>query len=93
MDALVDMEDNSYSKEPVKTSYGYHVIYRLDQKKTPKLKEVKETIIDNIIADKKAEDANLGAKALISLREEKKIDFKDTVMKEKYEELCKNYEK
>ena len=91
MDALVDMEDNSYSKEPVKTSYGYHVIYRLDQKKTPKLKEVKETIIDNIIADKKAEDANLGAKALISLREEKKIKFSDTVMKEKYEEYCEKY--
>jgi len=59
MNALVDMEDNSYSEEPVKTSYGYHVIYRLDQKKTPKLKEVKEDIINNLIAEKKEDDANL----------------------------------
>ena len=91
MDALTDMDDESYSEEPVKTSYGYHVIYRLDQKKTPKLKEVKETIIENIIADKKADDANLLSKALISLREEKNIDFKDTVMKEKYDTYCKSY--
>lgn len=93
MDALEDMDDNSYSEEPVKTSYGYHVIYRLDQKKKPALKEVKEDIIDNLIADKKADDANLLYKSLISLREEKKIKFSDTVMKEKYEDYCKQYKK
>lgn len=91
MDALTDMDDNSYSKDPVKTSYGYHVIYRLDQKKAPKLKEVKETIIENLISQKQSEDANLLYKALISLREEKKIKFSDTVMKEKYEEYCEKY--
>ena len=93
MDALEDMDDNSYSEEPVKTSYGYHVIYRLDQKKKPALKEVKEDIIDNLIADKKADDANLLYKSLISLREEKKINFSDTVMKEKYEDYCEQYKK
>ena len=91
MEALVDMDDNSYSEDPVKTSYGYHVIYRLDQKDTPKLKEVKEDIIDNLITEKKSEDSNLLYKALISLREEKNIKFSDTVMKEKYESYCKQY--
>ena len=91
MTALKDMEDNTYSEEPVKTSYGYHVIYRIDHKEAPTLKKVKETIIKNIIADKKANDSNLLYKALISLREEKKIDFKDTVMKSKYEDYCKQY--
>ena len=91
MDALTDMEDNSYSEEPVKTSYGYHVIYRLDQKKAPKLKEVKDVIIENLISEKQSEDANLLYKALISLREEKNIKFSDTVMKEKYEDYCKQY--
>ena len=91
MDALTDMDDNSYSKDPVKTSYGYHVIYRLDQKKAPKLKEVKEVIIENLITEKKSKDADLLYKALISLREEKNIKFSDTVMKEKYEDYCKKY--
>lgn len=91
MDALKEMEDNTYSLEPVKTSYGYHVIYRIDQKETPKLKDVKETIISNILTDKKAEDEDLLYKALIKLREENNIDFKDTVMKDKYNDYKKNY--
>lgn len=89
LDALKDMKDNSFSKDPVKTSYGYHVIYRLDQKETPKLKEVKETIIENLIADKKSEDENIQYKALISLRKEKGLEFKDTGIKEKYDDYCK----
>ena len=93
MEEMQELENDEYSKEPVKTSYGYHIVYRIDQKDTPKLKDVKDTIIDIISSKKQAEDSNLLYKALISLREEKKIDFKDTVMKEKYEELCKNYEK
>lgn len=91
MTALKDLEDNSYSTEPVKTSYGYHVIYRLDQKEAPKLKEVKEEIIETIIADKKAEDSELLYKALIELRKENKIEFSDTVLGSKYDAHVKKY--
>lgn len=89
--ALKEMEDNTYSEEPVKTSYGYHVIYRLDQKEAPSLKEMKETIVKKLVTDKKANDKDLLYKALIALREEKNIDFKDTVMKDKYETYTKQY--
>lgn len=92
MTALKEMDDNSYSEEPVQTSYGYHVIYRLDQKKAPTLKKTKEKIVENLVSDKKSEDSNLLYKALISLREEKNITFSDTVMKAKYENYCKQYE-
>ena len=91
MNALKEMDDESYSEEPVKTSYGYHVIYRLDQKKKPSLKKSKEKIVENLISEKKEKDANLLYKSLISLRKEKNIKFNDTVMKEKYEEYCKKY--
>lgn len=91
MTALEEMEENSFSKEPVKTSYGYHVIYKKDQKKTPTLKKSKEKIVENLIADKKADDSNLLYKALISLREEKNIKFSDTVMEEKYKTYCEQY--
>ena len=91
MTALKGMEDKSFSKEPVKTSYGYHVIYRLDQKEKPTLKKVKDKIIEKIITEKKSKDSNLQYKALISLRKEKKIKFSDTVMKSKYESYCKQY--
>lgn len=93
MDALEDMDNNSYSEEPVKTSYGYHVIYRLDQKKAPKLKDAKEEIIEILIDEAQKDDSNILYKSLISLREDKKIKFNDTVMKDKYKEYCKKYEK
>ena len=50
-----------------------------------------ETIINNLIADEKAEDANLLFKSLINLRKEKNIKFNDTVMAEKYSQYCKQY--
>ncbi len=91
LEAIKDMDENSFSKEPVKTSYGYHVIYKLDQKKAPKLKKVKDTIIENLVSDKKSEDENITYKALINLRKENKLEFSDTEMKEKYETYCKEY--
>lgn len=89
--ALKEMKNNSYSKEPVKTSYGYHVIYRIDQKEAPKLKETKETIIENLITEKKSKDEKITYKALINLRKEHKLKFNDTVLKEKYDTYCKEY--
>lgn len=91
IEALKKLDNNSYSKEPVKTSYGYHVIYRLDQKDKKKLKKVKDEIIEAISTEKKNADSNLLYKALISLREEKKIKFTDTVLKSKYESYKKQY--
>ena len=93
MTALKEMEDKTYSKEPVKTSYGYHVIYRIDQKKKPTLKKVKDKIVEKIITERKSKDSNLLYKALISLRKEKKIKFSDTDMSAKYDAYCKQYQK
>ena len=90
-DALKDMDDNSYSEEPVKTSYGYHVIYRLDQKKAPSLKKAKSTIVEKLVSEKEEKDSNLQYKALISLREKNNIKFSDTDMKAKYESYIKQY--
>lgn len=91
MTALKKMDNNSYSEEPVKTSYGYHIIHRLDQKKKPTLKKSRDKIISNLVTDKKSADSNLLYKSLISLRKEKNIDFSDTVMKTKYESYCNQY--
>lgn len=91
MNALKKLEDNSYSTEPVKTSYGYHVIYRLDQKEKPSLKKAKKDIIEKIVDTKKSEDSNLLYKALINLRKENKLEFKDTDLKSKYDAYIKKY--
>lgn len=91
MEALKKLDDESYSDEPVKTSYGYHIIYRIDQKETPKLKEVKSDIIEQIVTNKKSEDSNLLYKALISLREENNLEFTDTILESKYQAYKNKY--
>ena len=90
--AIKEMDENSYSKEPTKTSYGYHVIHTLDKKEKPTLKDAKETIIEKLVSEKKSEDTNLLYKALIALRKEHKLEFTDTDLEDKYKTYCKEYE-
>ena len=92
-DALKKMDNKSYSDEPVKTSYGYHVIYRESQKKAPTLKQAKSKIIDKLVDEKIQADSNMLYKALISLRNDKKIKFSDTDLKAKYDAYIKQYNK
>lgn len=91
MEAMQKLENNSYSKEPVKTSYGYHVIYRIDQKEKPALDEVKEEIIDSLVSEKKSEDKNISYVALDKMREESGLKFSDTVLEKKYNTYMSQY--
>lgn len=91
MEAMQKLENNSYSKEPVKTSYGYHVIYRIDQKEKPALEDVKEEIIDSLVSEKKSEDKNISYVALDKMREESSLKFSDTVLEKKYNTYMSQY--
>ena len=89
MNALKALEDGKYTTEPVKTSYGYHVIYRIEQKEKAALDDVKDLIVDNLAAEKEEADQYIAAKALIELRKENEFTFHDTVMEDKYNEYVK----
>lgn len=91
MEAMQKLENNSYTKEPVKTSYGYHVIYRIDQKEKPTLEDVKEEIIDSLVSEKKSEDKNISYVALDKMREESGLKFSDTVLEKKYNTYMSQY--
>ena len=91
MEAMQKLENNSYSKEPVKTSYGYHIIYRIDQKEKPTLEDVKEEILDSLVSEKKSEDANIVYIALDKMRDEAGLKFSDTVLEKKYNTYMSQY--
>lgn len=93
MEAMQKLENNSYTKEPVQTSYGYHVIYRIDQKEKPSLKDVKEEIITSLVSEHKSEDTSVQYKALEKMREYAKLKFTDTVLEKKYETYKSQYNK
>lgn len=93
MEAMQKLENNSYTKEPVQTSYGYHVIYRIDQKEKPSLKDVKEEIITSLVSEHKSKDTSVQYKALEKMREDAKLKFTDTVLEKKYETYKSQYNK
>lgn len=91
MEEMQRLEDNSYSKTPVKTSYGYHVVYRIDQKEKPVLDDIKDEVIESIASKKSSEDTNLSYVALDKMREDAGLKFSDTVLEKKYETYMSKY--
>ncbi len=92
MTAIKNLENGKYTTEPVATTYGYHVIYRIDQKEKPSLEDIKDEIIDTLAEEKENEDKNLYNKSLIKLREDKEFKFFDTALEDKYKDLKKSVE-
>lgn len=92
MKEMESLSNESYSKTPVKTSYGYHVVYRIDQKEKPSLEDVKDEIIEALADELSAEDKNLSYVALDKMREEAGLKFSDTVLEGKYNTYMSQFE-
>ncbi len=90
-EASKEMPVGTYSKTPVKTMFGYHIIYKIDEKEKPTLEEATNDIIETLGAVLEKADKNIRYKALIKFREDNGVEFKDEVIKKKYEEYCKTY--
>lgn len=86
--AAKDLEKGSYTKEAVKTDYGYHVIYVTDKEDKPSLEEVENDIVEKLGEDLEADDQYIRYKALIKMREESGLKFKEETMQKQYEEYC-----
>ena len=85
-EAAYDLRVNEYTKEPVKTSYGYHIILKTGEKDKGKLKDVKKDIIAKLVDKKKEEDPAITIKSLDEIRKNYKLKFKDSKLKKIYKE-------
>lgn len=85
-DAAVALKDGEYTSEPVESDYGYHIIYRESQKEKPSLDDVREDVIDDLVAEKMDADSTLQTQALVALREKYNLDIKDSLLKDDYDE-------
>ena len=88
---MKNLKDGEYSKEPVKTSYGYHIVYRIDQKEKPALEDIKDQIKEEIADEKISNDKNLYYVVLDKMREYSNLKFEDTVLKDKYDNYMSQY--
>lgn len=87
IEAVKDLENNEYTKEPVKTQYGYHIILKVDQKEKPELDDVKDTIKETLANNKLNNDSTLHYETLIDIREENNIKWNDDELEKQYNEL------
>ena len=87
--ACNELKNKTYTKEPVKSEYGYHIIYRESQKDKPKLNAVKDEIIEKIVKERIAEDKNLSTEAMIDLRKKYDLKINDSDIKKDYNKSVK----
>lgn len=89
-DAAYALDLNKYTTEPVKTTYGYHVILKTAQKDKPSYKEAKDTVIEELVQNKISSDSTIYYKALSALRKNYGMKIKDKTIKADYDEYMKN---
>ncbi len=86
-----NLKVGTYSKTPVLTSYGYHIVYKKAQKDKPELKDVKDDVKEILAEEKKNNDENLYSKSLINMREEAGIEFNDSKLADDYKKYKSEY--
>jgi foldase protein PrsA len=89
--AAKKLKVGEYTKEPVETKYGYHIIKLTDQKKKEELSKVKDKIVEKLANEKIEADSNIRYKALIELREKSNISIKDSDLQKQYNNYVLNY--
>ena len=82
--AAYDLKVNEFTKEPVKTSYGYHIILKTKEYEKDTLENVKENIIKTL-ADKLINSSQtVSITALSELRKDKGMKIEDSELKSSY---------
>ena len=88
--AVKELKVDEYTKEPVKTTYGYHIILKTGEKDKPKLSKVKKDIKDKLTTEKLDSSSTIYYETLMDIREENKVKWNDDTLKKAYEDYMKS---
>ena len=86
LEALRKLEDGKYTTTAIKSSDGYHILYRTSMDEKPSLEDSKEKIID-AVAEEMSKESGYAAKAMKALREKNEMKFVDTDLEKQFESL------
>ena len=81
---------NTYSKEPVKTEFGYHIILKTGEKEKETLANTKTKIINTLASALQNSDATLSINALVDLRKAYGVEIEDSSINSKYSTFISN---
>lgn len=83
--AAYALKKGEYSSKPVKTTYGYHVILKLDEKEKASLDDAKDKITETLAQEKLDEGGTkMETEALIELRKDNGFKWHDSTLEEAY---------
>lgn len=93
--AAAALKKGAYSKEPVKTKYGYEIILKVDEKDKKKKDDLESTIRQTLADEKIKEDSSTTTyyKRLRDWRESKGLKFEDKELKKMYDKYMKTLTK
>ena len=91
--AAYALEEGKYTTTPVKSEYGYHIIYLVSKNEKESLDSLKDTIKDSIVTDKLQNDTNLQMATWNKIRSKYKFNIADTKLNNTYKATISNLEK
>lgn len=89
-DAAFSLKKGKYTTKPIKTTYGYHIIYKVDEKAKPKLNKVKDDVKENLVKQKLEDDKTLYYTTLDNIRKDAGLKFEDKELKKAYNKYMTN---
>lgn len=89
--AAYKLKKGAYTTSPVKTTYGYHIILKTDEKDKEDLENIKDSVKEEIANKKIDEDKNVSINALVELRKSHGVKFHDSELEDAYNKYI-NYQ-
>lgn len=87
------LENGKYTSEPVKTEYGYHIIYKVSHTAKQSFDDIKATLYNKVVEKKLTADKNLEYKVWADIREKYNLTINDSTINNVYNTTIKSLEK
>ena len=89
-DAAYKLSEGKYTSEPVKSEYGYHIIYLVKKGEKESLDSLKDVIVDSIVDSKLQDDENIQMVTWDKIRSKYNMNIVDTKIKSVYSSSISN---
>ena len=88
--AAYALEEGKYTTTPVKSEYGYHIIYLVNKNEKEPLDNLKDTIKDSIVTEKLNSDQTIQMTTWDKIRNKYNLNITDTKLKNTYKSAIEN---
>lgn len=88
-EASLNLKDGEYSKEPIESTYGYHIINRISLSERPALDKVLDNIKSKIVENKLANNPDLSTTVWTDIRAKYNLNITDTKIRDTYNDSTK----